>query len=38
MASEIYFLISFIIKGNWTYLAQKHLQPRSKINIIFALS
>ena len=28
---EIYFLERFIIKGNWTHLAQKNSQPGSKI-------
>ena len=36
--NEIYFLIRFIIKKNWTYLAQKNSQPGSKIDAILGLS
>ena len=35
---EIYFLISIIIKGNSTDLAQKNSQSGTKINTIFRLS
>ena len=35
MTFEMYFLIRFIIKGNWTHLTQKNSQPGSKTNAIF---
>ena len=38
MVFEIYFLIKFIIKENWTHLAQKNSQPGAKISTIFRLS
>ena len=38
MIFGIYFLITFVIKENWTHLAQKNSQPGAKISTIFRLS
>ena len=35
---EIYFLVRFIIKGNWAHLSPKNSQQGSRINTIFRLS
>ena len=35
---KFFFLIKFIITGNWTHFTQKDSQPGSKINTIFRLS